>query len=757
MLLSLVTAFSEITPIINLRQNTSDGQPVNLEIEYTVTGIVTVANEFNSPSYIQDATAGIAVYDRGDGKFSASVKVGDSVIVTGSLAQYNGLTQLSSIGAYTIVSSNKTVSPKVMTVAEILAQHWNATEEYEGMLVRVNGITVQGSSGSWKGQTNYTITDATGTMPLRVTGTTDLVDNPIPTGTFDVIAALGAFKYAAPYDKTSYQLLPRFISDIVLGELPTVIMPVTISKILPTSFSIYFETVNNGNSEIKYGLTAACDQSVSSAELSKEHVAEVTGLDPLVKYYYKAVSTNSFGMSESPVQTIMLPSGDPNSGKINVYFNGAVDNSVAIAGNEAHGAVNFATKLIQRIDAAVSSLDMAIYSFTDPENISTSIINAKNRGLRVRIVCDSSVTDDKIPTLIAAGIKVSRRPTAVDGILHNKFCIIDGRDENPLNDWVWTGSWNISTSASSEIMNNVIEIQDYVLAQAYTTEFEEMWGSNTEEPNAANAKFGSQKTDNTQHVFSVGGRRLQCYFSPSDNTAKKIRATLTTADSTIFFNQLIFTFADFRYEIESRHTQANAVIRGNIDNVTSTGSQFTELQKLGDVFDYNLGPILHHKYCIVDASYPTSNPTLITGSHNWTASANNDNDENTIIVEDVYLANQYMQEFKRRYNDMGGTGTFVVPDMNDVKNPVLTGFSLEQNSPNPCTGISSISFTVSTATHADLTLYNALGMPVMTLWNGWASDRTVVDLNSNNLTSGVYYYRLTVAGQSATKSMIVVK
>ncbi len=73
------------------------------------------------------------------------------------------------------------------------------------------------------------------------------------------------------------------------------------------------------------------------------------------------------------------------------------------------------------------------------------------------------------------------------------------------------------------------------------------------------------------------------------------------------------------------------------------------------------GNTQHHKYGIVDASLWESDPTTITGSQNWSNAGENDNDENTLIINDGFIANQFMQEFKKRYNEAGGTGTFIIP------------------------------------------------------------------------------------------------
>ena len=53
--------------------------------------------------------------------------------------------------------------------------------------------------------------------------------------------------------------------------------------------------------------------------------------------------------------------------------------------------------------------------------------------------------------------------------------------------------------------------------------------------------------------------------------------------------------------------------------------------------------IMHHKVIIID------NTTLITGSYNPTYSASSKNYENIVIIKSSYLAEQYLNEFKRLY------------------------------------------------------------------------------------------------------------
>jgi phosphatidylserine/phosphatidylglycerophosphate/cardiolipin synthase-like enzyme len=41
--------------------------------------------------------------------------------------------------------------------------------------------------------------------------------------------------------------------------------------------------------------------------------------------------------------------------------------------------------------------------------------------------------------------------------------------------------------------------------------------------------------------------------------------------------------------------------------------------------------------------------TVITGSHNWSAAANEDNDENVLIIDNPTVAAHFLQEFDLLY------------------------------------------------------------------------------------------------------------
>jgi hypothetical protein len=90
-------------------------------------------------------------------------------------------------------------------------------------------------------------------------------------------------------------------------------------------------------------------------------------------------------------------------------------------------------------------------------------------------------------------------------------------------------------------------------------------------------------------------------------------------------------------------------------------------------------------------------------------------------------------------------------------------YALGQNYPNPFNPSTTISFSVPTAGHVELAVYNTLGQKVRTLvsdvlaagthsvqWNG-------LDLNGNQVNTGVYFYRMSAGDFSATHSMTLAK
>ncbi len=758
-----------ITTIDSVRINDSNGFPINNGKTFTISGIVTSTNQFgsNGPGSIQDITGGISIY--GGGYFS-KINIGDSVTLSGTLSSFYGLTELnySSGSIVNVISSNHQVEPEVVTISQIINQQWNGVEEYESKLVRINNVTIL-AAGNFTGGTsgfNYDIKDTTAALSqgLRIDkDVTSIVGSPIPSAKVDIIGIVSQYKTTTPYN-SGYQILPRFILDIVTNSEPLILSPVLASSIDTSSFTIYFNTARNGNSKVKYGLTSSLElDSIIINDDTTVHQIRIAGLKSSTTYYYKVYSSNPNGTSESSLQTVTTASANPSLGTINIYFNYPVDTSVALPGNAAHGNVSFKDKLISRINNASCSIDMALYSFQDMPDVANALILAKNRGVKIRVVYDhrssTNPIQNSMQSLINAGILISQRPPdtqSFPGIMHNKFFIFDARDTIETNDWLWTGSWNV-TATEIYWKNNVVEINDPAITKAYQKEFEEMWGSNTDTPNSSNARFGYQKTNNTQHSFLIGSRNVYVYFSPSDGTTSEIINAVNSADHDIYFAQFTFTRNDIGTAIYNKFNSGVKDVRGVINNINDNGSEYNYLSTFADMH-VNPNPILHDKYGLADAEILGSDPIVITGSHNWSSAAENDNDENTLIIHDENITNQFLQDFKQRYNDAGGTGVFVIPTaVNKYKHPDFT-FNLYQNYPNPFNPTTKIKYQIPKESQVSIKIFDVLGREVALLINDdQKAGNYEVEWNGKNSASGIYFYQLKAADYFSTKKMILAK
>ena len=81
------------------------------------------------------------------------------------------------------------------------------------------------------------------------------------------------------------------------------------------------------------------------------------------------------------------------------------------------------------------------------------------------------------------------------------------------------GQWMKSANTGPVIFDL---IQDESLCAVYTREFEEMWGSHTDLPDASRAKSGPAITNNTPRIVNVAGTRMEVYFVPTDSISDSI-------------------------------------------------------------------------------------------------------------------------------------------------------------------------------------------------------------------------------------------
>lgn len=96
--------------------------------------------------------------------------------------------------------------------------------------------------------------------------------------------------------------------------------------------------------------------------------------------------------------------------------------------------------------------------------------------------------------------------------------------------------------------------------------------------------------------------------------------------------------------------------------------------------------------------------------------------------------------------------------VNDDDAPIPQGFSLAQNYPNPFNAMTTIRFDLATPGPVRLETFDLLGRKVATLVDGRldAGSHTII-WDCGNLTSGIYFYKLSVGDNSAVKKLMLLK
>ncbi len=638
-ILILISLFTLIEKPATPQTTIADARAKSIGATVTVNGIVTNGSELGTIRYLQDPTAGIAVYSSS----MSSVKRGDSISVTGTLSDYNNLLEISPVSSFTIISSgNSLPDPVVLTPSQL-------SDSHEAQLVRVEHAVFADAGNTFAGKTNYNYTANGQSGEIRISdNASPLVGKVIPAGEVTITGALGQFY-------STYQLLPRDEADLVAANTINLTAPVTVSNISTSGFTLSWGTDNTGTSEIKYGNTPALELGyLPDNGAGTSHTYTITGRTPSEILYIMAFSVNGSDTAKSNIGTYITAS--LSSGDIKMYFNRSVDNTVSTGTDAIQLDHAIDDTLIKYIERAQESIDFTIYNFNNSgiSNISAALNAAYDRGVVVRVIYDSDQGNSGIGELNAG---IGRLPDPIEGyptygIMHNKFVIFDANSSDPNVPVVWTGSTNFTDGQINTDPNNVIILQDQSLAKAYTLEFNEMYGSTGPQPDQAKSKFGPDKTNNTPHEFVIGGHRVESYFSPSDGTTAKILAAINSADQDLSVAAMIITRNELAYAIRDRfNAGVTAKVLVNDDNDPSMATVKATLESsLGANFrKTGESGIMHHKYLIVDNSTPASDPLLLTGSHNWSSSAEYRNDENTLIVHDATVVNEYFQEFTERF------------------------------------------------------------------------------------------------------------
>ena len=375
----------------------------------TVTGVVTNGDEIGSPiRYIEDGTAGIAIYDPEN---TEGVNRGDSITVTGVLIDYNGLLEIQPVNNLINHGSGYSITVQLITPNDI-------GESTESELVTIEEVVFENAGQLFSvGTHNFSVGGQSGIIYVKAG--CDIENTLIPSCPVKMTAISSQYSFTG-FD--GYQLLVRDENDFEFNGGICYNSALTQSDITTSSFIVNFTTNYNAYSELRYGLTTDLELGTvySDSGYVQNHAISLDNLEAGSIYYVQALSSEGPDSAYSAVFAFATQS--TSSGEIRVCFNNPVDISVATIENAQYSGVYTKDSIKAYIDKADSTLDIAVYNHSDAM-ITSAINDAYERGVRVRYITCESTTTAALGSL-NSDIPWIERPEGM-GIMHNKFIVIE--------------------------------------------------------------------------------------------------------------------------------------------------------------------------------------------------------------------------------------------------------------------------------------------------------------------------------------------
>ncbi len=430
LLLVFSSSYAQVIPIREVRKNNANGVPLLLNQTVTITGIVSVANQFGSsgPAFVFDNTGGVAIYS----PIASQMTIGDSVTVTGTVIQFYGLTEITQ-ATFIKHSSGRPVNPILMSIPEIDDIGADFVEN-EGTLIRLESIRIINASGNFAGNTNYTIQDTLGnTAQIRIdNNVSTIIGQPIPTGYFNLVGVISQYDPSSPYFN-GYQVMPRNNNDM---ELPIQVIPidsairdanndgipdlrgtnVTITGIVTAPSGIFSRTqtdiyVQDNTAGVNVFNFSYIPTALGDSVIVSGQVYFYRGKTEIANADITIVAHNRPLPAPLPITCAMM-NQEPHEGRL-VMLSGVRTNATTLSGNQNYYLIQGSDSCVMRIDAdcEIPGLIMVNDTFTVigiKSQYTTDTIPPVNTGYQLlpRFMTDFSKTLlDSYPLLPIAEVQ----------------------------------------------------------------------------------------------------------------------------------------------------------------------------------------------------------------------------------------------------------------------------------------------------------------------------------------------------------------
>lgn len=320
------------------------------------------------------------------------------------------------------------------------------------------------------------------------------------------------------------------------------------------------------------------------------------------------------------------PPPTPSNSAYKVFFNSAyrptVDENKALAQKDMN---NPDKEIMRLIDSAKESINLANYEIQSVDMANKLIEKAKS-GVKIKIVTDTDhLKYDSIKKL--KDEKIIIKDDKRDAFMHHKFMVID-------NTIVTTGSINFTDRSLYEHNNDLLEINSKELAENYNVEFSRLFDKGL--------FSGKDHSVPNPDISLQGITSIKTYFSPDGGIRRAIINEIKNAKKSIKFMVFSFTQKDIGEALVEKAKE-----KINVEGIFDTCqidkySIFDDLKKAKlNVFKDGNQALMHEKTIIIDDNI------VITGSYNFSVSAEVKNNENELVINSTELAKIYLDEYER--------------------------------------------------------------------------------------------------------------
>jgi hypothetical protein len=266
-----------------------DGQADSLGRRFEIQGIVHGVDlqGGNSVQFtVIDSTGGTGVFS--SNPFGYTVTEGDEVIIPGLFGHFNGLAQMTPDTIIKVSSGNPTVTPLAVTTLDETTESELVVFECVTIIDTSDWPTVAAGSGA-----NVEVSNGVDTFVVRIDRDVDLTATPVPASKWlNIIGIGGQFDSSDPRND-GYQLLPRYMADVVELGNPAVALSAATDSIDEAGATVGITVdITNGNPD-----TTSVTVSLAAASSTATEGSDFTFSDVTLDFNGCGAGTASFDVT----------------------------------------------------------------------------------------------------------------------------------------------------------------------------------------------------------------------------------------------------------------------------------------------------------------------------------------------------------------------------------------------------------------------------------------------------------------------------